>query len=115
MMILIKISEKYHGKFALCSKIELKKDSKIINISESVIFIHNNMVISRIICDIAKQSVKNHFGYKMKVIIEAHHKIKRKPKSHIDVEKLVGHSLHAKFLNVSTTSSYSYLDKNLDS
>src|SRR4051794_32903464 len=71
------LANKYLGKFANCSEIEAEKDLKIIGINESVIFMHEGKVVGGIIRDVAKASVKNHFGYKMKETIKEHYKINR--------------------------------------
>ena len=51
----------------------------------------------------------------MKLTCDAHPKINRGQKTHADSGKLIGHGLRANFLDPSTTDSYVYKNKNLDS
>ena len=58
-----------------------------------------------------KKNVANHFGYKMKLTVNAHPKINRGQKTHGDTGKLIGHGIHANFLDPSSISSYVYKEK----
>ncbi len=60
-----------------------------------------------------KKNVANHYGYKMKVTVDAHPKINRGKKTHADSGKLIGHGPCVEFLNLSSTGSYVYKEKTL--
>ena len=49
----------------------------------------------------------------MKITVDAHPKINRGQKTHTVSGKLVGHGIHANFLDSSSTSSYVYKEKNI--
>jgi hypothetical protein len=97
-----------------CADIENEKDLVIINEKQSVILKCGNKIVGGVIRNIAKKNVADHFGYKMKLTVDAHPKINRGQKTHADSGKLIGHGLRANFLNPSTTDSYVYKEKNLN-
>ena len=71
-------------------------------------------MVGAVIRNAAKKNVANHFGYKMKLAVDAHPKINHGQKTHADSGKLVGHGTHANFLDPSSTSSYVYKERNLN-
>lgn len=91
------LAEKYLKKMGSCSDsdsdyyINLLKDLKIkiIEKNKSVILMHNGNAVGAVIRDAAKKNVSNHFGEKIKSIVEGH-PILRRGDSHKSSGKLVG-------------------------
>ena len=106
------MAERYLGKFVTCSDIEINNDLKIINKNQSVLIMCDDKIIDAVIRDAVKKDVANHFGYKLMVTVKAHYKINH-GKTHASSETIVGHGLHAKFLDSKESTTYSY-KKNLN-
>jgi len=109
------LAKKYYKKFVTYADIEKEKDLIIINEYQSVLLKCKDKIVEAIICNIIKENVANHFGIKMKLIVDAHPKINRSKETHADSEKLIGHDSCTDFLNPSSTSLYVYKEKNLNS
>lgn len=94
------LAKKYLGKRVSCSdsddSINLLKDLeiKIIGKNKSVILKYNGKAVGAVIRDAAIKKLSNHFGTKIKSIIEGHPIIKR-GNSHASFGKMVGEGFRA--------------------
>ncbi|UZN99369.1 uncharacterized protein OCT59_000646 [Rhizophagus irregularis] len=95
------LAKKYLGKWVSCSEsdnnsINLLEDLeiKIIDKNKSVILKCNGEAIGAVICDAAIKKLSEHFGIKIKSIIEGHPIIKR-ANSHASLGKMVGDRFRA--------------------
>ena len=90
------LAKKYLSKFVSCSEqhdhVNLLKDSEIeiIRKNQSIILIHDNKPVGAVIRDAALKHVKDHFGAKIKSMIEGHPVLNR-GKSHKSNGPLVAH------------------------
>lgn len=110
------LAKKYFGKFVSCSEqeghINLLNDLeiKIIEKNQSVILIHNDEPVGAVIRDAALKHVSDHFGAKIKTMIDGH-PILNRGKSHAYHGKLTGHGPRANRLD-SGVGNYVYKAKN---
>ncbi|CAB5359784.1 unnamed protein product [Rhizophagus irregularis] len=95
------LAKKYLGKWVSCSEsdnnsINLLEDLeiKIIDKNKSVILKCNGEAVGAVICDAAIKKLSEHFGIKIKSIIEGHPIIKR-ANSHASLGKMVGDGFRA--------------------
>lgn len=110
------LAKKYLGKFVSCSKqpdhINLLNDSEIavIGRNQSIILIHDGNPVGAVIRDAALKHVKDHFGAKIKTMIEGHPVLKR-GKSHESNGPMVAHGLRGNRLD-SGLGTYVYKASN---